>query len=1564
MTVLATMQKIRKGGKRVLVALLASAACALGTPAPSLATIDNTVVASGTIGSRPVSVSATEQVDVINQIASVILDKTGTFNDTNGNTTADVGETITYNFAVTNTGNVTLVNVLLSDTKAAPGNFTIVPVDDVVPVGDSSDTPAAGWGTLSPGDTIRATATYTLTQADVDAGQVVNTASVTSTTIPGLTVSASDSVTTPLTTVSSMSLAKSGTLNMVDGIADVGDVITYQLVVTNTGPTTLRNVSINDPMLLASAGPETNPLQDLIQLATLPSDPITTASIPAEADVSAREPADWHQSVPQLPASFHATPKLVRMFDGNEALKAGDRIGVYFDIINTGDVPLVNINVTQPGSDAFGSAIELLAPNTKDSASIIFTRVLTQQDIDAGQIAFVTGITANARGKTIVQTLRKPMALVDVQTTDEIATASITPTNVATVAPGGQAIFTGTYAITQADIDAGQVVNNAEALATNTQNVTINALASATVPVPQTPAIAIEKTGALALGPDNIATPGDIITYSFTITNVGNTTLYNVLLADPLPGLTTNFSSFSNFAPNDTRNFTGTYALTQADIDLGRVENQATASGVPVGGSTPVSSMSDDPATPALNDRTVILIPAAPAIALIKEVANVADTNTSGMTDVGDTVTYRFRVRNTGNVPLNNVYVQDRNPAIIESPVPPTGITLAAGAEDLTSFTATYVLTQADADRGYFDNTADAFGTAPDNTIVRDESDPAVYLQNAPTRLTIPAVPALAVLKAQPTLVDSNSNGFTDAGDLMNYQIRVQNTGNVTLTNVTVTDPNAGNFSTVIPVLAPGTANAVTLSASHTVTLADVLAGSVSNQAFASTNYRGTPLNDASDELNLTQNNPTVTAIVPYPAIALIKPQPDIIDNGNGVTDAGDQLVYTFRVTNVGNVPLNTITITDPLGTVPQTRTTPLAVGETDSTTFSLTYTLTAADITAGRVTNQAFVSALSPTNAPTSDNSDNDSLTQNDPTVTLLAGLLDPSIALIKAATVADLNNNGVNDLGDRIDYTFTVTNTGNTNLSNVTVTDARLASEGVSLQPGNGVIGTMPRNGSPVVLTASHVIVQADVDAGLYDNQATVTSNLGTRVVTDLSDDNDNAGNDRTVVALAQTPAIAVIKGQPTVDDVNGNGFTDPDDILTYTFEIHNTGNVTLFNIALTDNNADQVLGGPIASLAPGAVDSTTYTATRLVTEDDARNGEIENSATVSASQTNGGALTVTDISDSSSLAGNAPTVTPIVRVLPVLTKTANRTKVRRGETVEYTITATTLGRGPYDVADIMPPGFQYVAGSATVNGAAATPAQSGNVLTFANITPVVPARQITVKLKLRAATANATGDFINKARLYLNRTGELLADAQARVTITEEHVFDCGEIIGRVFDDVNNNGYMDDGEKGLPGVRVVTVNGLLVTTDKFGRFHVTCADVPNELIGSNFIMKLDTRTLPAGYQLTTENPRDVRLTRGKITKLNFGVSKRRDIELDLTKDAFTGGIELKPKYLSGIDRLLALLEKGRGGLTITYRCGVYAPIADERLEAVEDLIQARWTEEGGNKPLKIKTRVECGK
>ena len=136
--------------------------------------IDNTVnVASLDPQGGSVTGSDAHAVTMtIDQQISVL--KTANLNDeVTPNGFAEVTETITYTFDVTNTGNVTLLNVRVDDTTNAT-NGPVVPglevvFNDVAPLTDSSDSTADGvWDSLAPGDTIRFTATYTVTQDDVD----------------------------------------------------------------------------------------------------------------------------------------------------------------------------------------------------------------------------------------------------------------------------------------------------------------------------------------------------------------------------------------------------------------------------------------------------------------------------------------------------------------------------------------------------------------------------------------------------------------------------------------------------------------------------------------------------------------------------------------------------------------------------------------------------------------------------------------------------------------------------------------------------------------------------------------------------------------------------------------------------------------------------------------------------------------------------------------------------------------------------------------------------------------------------------------------------------------------------------------------------------------------------------------------------------------------------------------------------------------------------------------------------------------------------------------------------
>lgn len=107
-----------------------------------------------------------------------------------------------------------------------------------------------------------------------------------------------------------------------------------------------------------------------------------------------------------------------------------------------------------------------------------------------------------------------------------------------------------------------------------------------------------------------------------------------------------------------------------------------------------------------------------------------------------------------------------------------------------------------------------------------------------------------------------------------------------------------------------------------------------------------------------------------------------------------------------------------------------------------------------------------------------------------------------------------------------------------------------------------------------------------------------------------------------------------------------------------------------------------------------------------------------------------------------------------------------------------------------------------------------------------------------------------------------------------VSIDPVFTMSTQIGKVFHDRNGNGYQDYYEEGIPGVRLVSVTGLLIETDGYGRFHIAETSVQKLHSGQNFIIKLDTSSLPQGANLTTENPRVVRNLSASMNKINFGI------------------------------------------------------------------------------------------
>jgi len=222
--------------------------------------------------------------------------------------------------------------------------------------------------------------------------------------------------------------------------------------------------------------------------------------------------------------------------------------------------------------------------------------------------------------------------------------------------------------------------------------------------------------------------------------------------------------------------------------------------------------------------------------------------------------------------------------------------------------------------------------------------------------------------------------------------------------------------------------------------------------------------------------------------------------------------------------------------------------------------------------------------------------------------------------------------------------------------------------------------------------------------------------------------------------------------------------------------------------------------------------------------------------------------------------------------------------------------------------------------------------------------------VNLLMLPGSGVSDGKYTNSA--WAEMYGNMVSNVgTAVVEIVPDPTFDCSDIIGKVFDDKNLNGYQDEGEAGLADVRLVTVNGELISTDAKGRYHVACAATPDELRGQNYILKLDTRTLPSGYRVTTENPRVVRLTRGKVGKLNFGSAIHRVVRTDITGAAFKDDkAELTDETLEHVEQLVELLRESASVLRIAYHMNEAETkdLVRSRMDALQEYVDDLWSSE----------------
>ncbi|PZX48555.1 DUF7507 domain-containing protein, partial [Algoriphagus chordae] len=319
---------------------------------------------------------------------------------------------------------------------------------------------------------------------------------------------------------------------------------------------------------------------------------------------------------------------------------------------------------------------------------------------------------------------------------------------------------------------------------------------------------------------------------------------------------------------------------------------------------TPVTEPSD----PDCTTCTETEIPQNPMIQIVKS------DNAASVDEVGDVITYTLTITNTGNVTLSSVMVNDPLTELAEN----VGALIPGQSTELST---EYVITQDDLDNGSVLNKALTTGDSPNGEDPSDEDEVTTeVIQSA--SITIEKV--------------ADKEFVQDVDEVITYTLTVQNTGNVTLTNVIVDDPLTG-FSSTIESLATGASQVFTTT--YTVTL-EVLQdeNEVYNKAtvVANSPEDGTVKDDddASVEIFYTPPSPAAD-----PAILI-----DKVADKQSVSTAGEVITYTLTVSNDGGYDLINVVVKDPLTGF---ETTIASLPEFGVETFTTTYTVTAEDIAA-----------------------------------------------------------------------------------------------------------------------------------------------------------------------------------------------------------------------------------------------------------------------------------------------------------------------------------------------------------------------------------------------------------------------------------------------------------------------------------------------------------------------------------------------------------------------------------------------------------------------------------------
>ena len=582
---------------------------------------------------------------------------------------------------------------------------------------------------------------------------------------------------------------------------------------------------------------------------------------------------------------------------------------------------------------------------------------------------------------------------------------------------------------------------------------------------------------------------GQSIPYSYLVTNTGTTALTGVSVSDDL--VPTVSCPSTTLAPGANESCTGSYTITQGDLDQGSVTNVAVAS------ATGPESINSNSSTVTVSSNLGASSPASitsispssgpPAGGTVVTITGVNFTGVTGSSGVsfGGVAASAYTVNSdtsiTATVPAGSAGSVN---VVIDAP---GGLgTLTNGYTYVTSPTVTSVSPDTGptgggtvvtiAGTGFTGATAVDFGASPATS----------FTVNSDTSITAtdPAGSAGVVDTTVTTLVGTSA---TSAADQFVYTIPAPTVNSV---NPGVGPTSGGTVVTIAGAAFTGT------TGSNGVTFGGVDATSYTVNS--DTSITATTPAGSAGTVDVVVNTPGGVGTLPngytyyVASLSLAKST-----NSIGYGAAGQTIPYSYLVTNTGTVTLTGVGVADNMNTVSCPSDT-LTAGSNETCTGS--YTVTQADVDADSVTNTANAVATGP-----------QKVTSSPSTVTVLASSAISSMDLTVSTT-----STGYGSAGQMIPYSYLVTNIGTTTLTGISVSSnlSAVTCPSGPLAPGTNetCIGT-------------YTVTQGDVDAGSVTNTATATGNHGTVVASAESSVAVLASNCQPPLFTSASSATAVV-------------------------------------------------------------------------------------------------------------------------------------------------------------------------------------------------------------------------------------------------------------------------------------------------------------------------------------------------------------------------------------------------------------------------------------------------------